>query len=80
MRLLLDRGVGAIGVDTASIDYGQSRNFIVHQVANGANVPGLENVANLERVPETGAWIIALPMKIGGGSGAPVRIVALVPR
>ena len=71
--------VAAIGVDTASIDYGQSKDFIVHQIANGANVPGLENVANLEDVPETGAWIVALPMKIAGGTGGPLRIIALVP-
>jgi kynurenine formamidase len=78
--LVNDRHAGAIGVDTASIDYGQSHDFIVHQIANGANVPGLENVANLERVPARGAWVIALPMKIAGGSGGPLRLVALVPR
>jgi kynurenine formamidase len=44
----------------------------------GAQVPGLENLANLEDVPETGAWIIALPMKIAGGSGGPLRIVAVL--
>jgi kynurenine formamidase len=80
-RLLVnDRHAGAIGLDTASIDYGQSKDFIVHQIANGAGVPGLENVANLEQLPETGAWVVALPMKIAGGSGGPVRIVALVPK
>jgi kynurenine formamidase len=72
--------VAAIGVDTASIDYGQSKDFIVHRVANGANVPGFENVANLERLPARGAFVIALPMKIAGGSGGPLRIVAAVPR
>jgi kynurenine formamidase len=77
--LVSNRGAGAIGVDTASIDYGQSKDFIVHQIANGANVPGLENIANLNRLPEKGAWVVALPMKIGGGSGAPLRIVAVVP-
>jgi kynurenine formamidase len=80
-RLLVEqRKVGALGVDTASIDHGPSKDFIVHQIANGANVPGLENVANLEVLPETGAWVIALPMKIAGGSGGPVRIVGLVPK
>jgi kynurenine formamidase len=77
--LVSNRRVAAIGVDTASIDYGPSKDFIVHQIANGANVPGLENIANLDRLPEKGAWIIALPMKIAGGSGGPVRIVAFVP-
>ena len=51
----------------------------MHQVANGANVPGLENVTGLDALPETGAWVVALPMKIGGGSGGPLRIVALLP-
>ena len=78
--LVEQRKVGALGVDTASIDHGPSKDFIVHQIANGANVPGLENVAHLEELPETGAWVIALPMKIAGGSGGPVRIVALVPK
>jgi kynurenine formamidase len=77
--LVRERRVAALGLDTASIDYGPSKDFIVHQIANGANVPGLENLANLDRVPETGAWIIALPMKIAGGSGGPLRIIALVP-
>lgn len=80
-RLLVEeRKVAILGVDTASIDHGPSTDFIVHQIANDANVPGLENVAHMDRLPATGAWLIALPMKIGGGSGAPVRIVALVPR
>jgi kynurenine formamidase len=75
-----DRKVAAIGLDTASIDYGPSKDFIVHQIAMGAQIPGFENVANLDRLPATGAWVIALPMKIAGGSGGPLRIVALVPK
>jgi len=77
--LVEERGVAALGVDTASIDYGPSTDFIVHQVAAAADVAGLENVAHLDRLPATGAWVLALPMKIAGGSGGPVRIVALVP-
>lgn len=77
--LVSNRRAAALGVDTASIDYGQSRDFVVHQVAMGANVPGLENIANLDRLPERGAFVIALPMKIAGGSGGPLRIVALLP-
>lgn len=80
-RLLVEeRGVAALGLDTASLDYGASTEFEVHQVAAVANVPGLENVANLQELPVTGAWVMALPMKISGGSGGPVRIAALVPR
>jgi kynurenine formamidase len=78
--LVGERGVGVLGVDTASIDPGSSKTFPVHQVAAAANVAGLENVAHLERLPATGAWVMALPMKIRGGSGGPVRIVAWVPR
>ncbi|HEX8171992.1 MAG TPA: cyclase family protein [Thermoanaerobaculia bacterium] len=78
--LVTERHVGAIGVDTASIDYGQSKDFIVHQIATGANVPGFENVAHLERVPPRGALVIALPMKIAKGSGGPLRIIAAVQR
>lgn len=77
--LVRDRKVSAIGVDTASIDYGASKDFVVHVVANGANVSGLENLDHLEELPEWGAWVVALPMKIGGGSGGPLRIVALLP-
>jgi kynurenine formamidase len=78
--LVRERKVGALGVDTASIDHGPSQDFLVHQVAAAADVPGLENLADLDRLPETGAWILALPMKIAGGSGGPVRVVALLGR
>jgi len=78
--LINDRKVGVIGLDTPSIDYGQSKDFQVHQIAAAADVAGLENLANLDRLPESGAWVIALPMKIAGGSGGPLRAVALLPR
>jgi kynurenine formamidase len=77
--LLHDRRVSAIGVDTASIDHGPSKDFPVHRLAAEANVPGLENLDALESLPESGAWVVALPMKIAGGSGAPLRAIALVP-
>ncbi|MBI3303861.1 MAG: cyclase family protein [Deltaproteobacteria bacterium] len=77
--LVSQRDIDAIGVDTPSIDYGQSKDFIVHQTINGADKPGLENVANLEKLPATGATLIALPMKIARGSGGPVRIIAVLP-
>jgi kynurenine formamidase len=78
--LVESRKAAALGVDTASIDYGPSKDFIVHRVANGAGVPGLENLAHLDALPERGAWVVALPMKIAGGSGAPLRAVAFLPR
>lgn len=73
------RKPGGIGIDTASLDHGPSKDFIAHQVLNGANIYGLENVANLDRLPAKGATLIALPMKIKGGTGAPVRVIAILP-
>jgi kynurenine formamidase len=64
----------------ASIDYGRSKDFKVHQIAAAGNVPGLENLNRLEELPPRGATVIALPMKIEGGSGGPVRVIALVPK
>ena len=77
--LVRQRDINAIGVDTPSIDAGPSQDFIVHQIINGANKPGFENLASLERVPASGATLIALPMKIEGGSGGPLRAIALLP-
>ncbi|MFM2207034.1 MAG: hypothetical protein RL213_1009 [Bacteroidota bacterium] len=76
--LVKRRNIKAVGLDTPSMDYGQSKDFRTHQVICGNNVPGFENVANLDRLPEKGIRVIALPMKIGKGSGAPLRIIASV--
>lgn len=79
-RLLVEeRGAAALGADVASIDYGASTDFIVHRIVAAANAPGLENLTNLDRLPARGATVIALPMKIAGGSGGPLRAIALVP-
>ena len=79
-RLLVEeRGVGAIGVDTPSIDHGPSRDFLVHRIAGAHDVPGFENLKSLDELPATGSWVVALPMKIGGGSGGPLRAIALLP-
>lgn len=77
--LVRERRIDAIGVDTPSIDHGPSQDFLVHQIINGADKPGFENLANLDRVPATGATLVALPMKIAGGSGGPLRAIALLP-
>jgi len=74
-----ERRIDAVGIDTASIDPGRSTHFEAHRVLAAHNVPVFENVAGLERLPEAGFFVAALPMKIGGGSGGPLRIVALVP-
>jgi kynurenine formamidase len=75
-----ERGVAMIGIDTASIDYGKSQDFIAHRIGAAQGVANLENLTNLQSLPATGSLIMALPMKIEGGSGGPVRVVALVPR
>lgn len=77
--LLVERRVDLVGIDTASLDHGPSREFPAHRVLSEADVPGLENLANLERLPAAGATVVALPMKIGGGTGAPCRVIALLP-
>jgi kynurenine formamidase len=78
--LIADRKVAAIGLDTPSIDYGPSKDFPVHRLAGAANVPGLESLNRLGEIPPVGATLIALPMLIEGGSGAPLHVIALVPR
>jgi len=77
--LIKNRKIKAVGLDVASVDYGQSKDFKTHQILYEQNVPGFENVANLDKLPVKGAFVIALPMKIKGGSGGPLRIVAIVP-
>jgi kynurenine formamidase len=80
-RRLVARGtIDAVGIDTASIDFGQSKTFDTHQTLFAANIPAFENVAQLSRLPITGSFVVALPMKIRAGSGGPLRIVAIVPR
>ena len=76
--LAQNRSVRAVGIDTASIDFGQSTHFQSHVSLFKKNIPALENVANLDQLPETGFAVLALPMKIRGGSGGPVRIVAVL--
>jgi len=77
--LVKERHIDGIGIDTPSIDYGPSEDFVVHQIINGANLYGLENIASLEKLPPKGAILLALPIKIKGGTGGPVRIIAVLP-
>lgn len=78
-KILAARKITGVGIDTASIDYGQSKDFQTHRILNGANIYALENVANLDKLPVTGATLIALPIKTAGGTGGPVRIAAILP-
>ena len=80
-RLLIEqRSIAALGIDSPSVDHGPSQDFPVHRIAGPRGVPNFENLTALDRVPPTGAIVAALPMKIEGGSGGPLRAVALVPR
>ncbi|MCA1590175.1 MAG: cyclase family protein [Acidobacteria bacterium] len=76
--LVENRKIKAVGIDTASIDRGQSTDFGSHVALMTNNIPAFENVASLDRLPAKGFHVIALPMKIKGGSGAPLRIVAFL--
>lgn len=79
-RWLVDqRQPKAVGLDTASIDYGQSTLFETHRFLYERDIPAFENLTNLDRLPPTGAKVVALPMKIKGGSGAPLRAMAILP-
>jgi kynurenine formamidase len=76
----VQRKIAAIGIDGPSLDPGQSKTFPTHRALLGADVPQLENLATLDELPARGATVIALPMKVGGGTGAPTRVVAVLPK
>jgi kynurenine formamidase len=73
------RKVKAVGIDTASIDDGQSTLYETHRMLYERDIPAFENLTNLDRLPARGAFIVALPMKIKGGTGAPLRAIAMIP-
>jgi kynurenine formamidase len=77
-KLLLARKVSGLGCDTLSIDPGNSLDFPVHHLVLGAGAYQLENLADLKDLPESGAFLIAAPIKLEGGSGGPVRVFALI--
>ena len=76
--LVEKRNINSIGIDTPSIDYGQSEFFKSHVILLEENIPAFENLTNLDKLPLNGFEVIALPMKIEGGTGAPLRIVAII--
>lgn len=77
--LVGERAIRGVGIDTLSIDVGSSATFDAHKVLMGAGKVGIENLANLDKVPATGATLLAAPLKIGMGSGSPARILAILP-
>ncbi|HAC16825.1 MAG TPA: cyclase [Bacteroidetes bacterium] len=76
--LVDNRTIKAIGLDTPSLDFGRSTDYMAHRILFDKNIPGFENIANLDQILGKNAYIVALPMKIKNGSGAPLRIVAFV--
>src|SRR6202451_1088487 len=78
-KLLIERGAVALGIDTLSIDYGPSKDFEVHRVTLPAGLYQLENLANMDQLPEAGAFLISAPINLEGGSGGPVRVFAILP-
>jgi kynurenine formamidase len=77
--LVEQRTINAIGIDTPSIDYGQSEYFKSHVILLNQIIPSFKSLTNLDKLPNIGFEVIALPMKINGGSLAPLRIVAIIP-
>src|SRR5256886_13641006 len=78
-KMLIERRVSGLGCDTMSIDCGASADFAVHHLTLGSGLYHLENLADLSALPETGAFLVAGPIKLEGGSGGPVRVFALLP-
>jgi len=79
-ELLVARGVAGVGIDTLGIDPGHEPGFPAHGVTLPAGLWHLEGIVGLDRVPTRGAWIVAAPIPIVAGSGAPARVLAIVPR
>jgi kynurenine formamidase len=79
VKPLLERKISGLGCDTPSADYGASTDFAVHHVSLGAGLYHLENLSDLSEMPEAGAFLIVAPIKLGGGSGGPVRVFAILP-
>ncbi|MBD8490600.1 cyclase family protein [Echinicola sp. CAU 1574] len=76
--LMENRKIKSVGIDTPSIDHGQSEYFKTHVALMTHDIPAFENVANMDKLPAKGFKVIALPIKIEGGSGGPLRIVAIL--
>lgn len=79
-KLLVSRGVSGIGLDTLAVDYGPSTDHIVHHIVLGQNIFILENLADMSGLPESGAFVIAAPIKLEGGSGGAVRVFVILPQ
>ena len=74
--LVKNRSIKLVGIDTTSLDYGQSKMFESNRILNEANIPGLENIAHMDQLPAKGFTVYAAPMFISGGTGGPCRVFA----
>ena len=75
----IQRKVSGLGIDTLSVDYGPSKSFEAHKLSHGAGLYHLENLANLDALPEAGAFLVVAPIKLEGGSGGACRVFAILP-
>jgi kynurenine formamidase len=78
-RLLVERGVAGIGIDTLGVDPGHARAFPAHRITLPAGLWHLEGLVGLDRVPARGAWIVVAAIPVVAGSGAPARVFAVLP-
>lgn len=77
--LVKERNIRGVAIDTPSIDYGKSQDFRVHRIICSADKVALENIAGLDKLPETGAMLYVIPMLIRNGTGSPARVFAVLP-
>lgn len=76
--LLTQRQAAGLAVDTLSLDHGPSKDFKVHHLWLPSGRWGLENVANLDQVPPSGATLVVGLAKVNDATGGPARLIALV--
>lgn len=80
-QLFVDRKIKGVGLDTASLDCGKSKNFESHQILLTSNIFGIENINEMILLlPVIGSMLIISPLKLVGGSGSPSRVMAFVPK
>ena len=78
-KLLVKRGIAGIGIDTLSIDYGPSKDFAAHRVMLSAGKYQIENLANLDAMPATGATLVIGVLPVRDGTQAQARVLVLLP-
>ena len=77
-RILVERKVAGVGIDTLSLDPGNSKTFDAHKILLGAGIFGVENLTNLDKLPPKGFEVFVGVVKIKDGTQAPARVIAVV--